>query len=230
MRFNIVDIIIVILLVSGFITGYKKGLIKQAISTIGLIACVILAFLLKNNLSIVLYEKCPFFTVGLLRNYSSLNILFYELISFFILFVIFSIILNIILKITGIVERIADDDGVFRLLFKILGGFLGILESYVSIFIILLILCMPIFSMKFTNYIHKSKLKNHILNNTILISNVAEPVVKTINSISKLEVKKNIGKEEFNCKTIEIFKKNKIISEESLKYLKDTKKLDIKCD
>lgn len=226
----IVDIIIIILLISGFLTGYRRGFIKQAISTVGLIVIVVLSFLLKNNLSIILYEKCPFFTVGLLKNYSSLNILLYELISFFILFLVFSLILGIILKITGIVERIIEGDGVFKTLFKILGGLLGVLESYVSIFVILLVLSMPIFSFKFTNYVHNSKLSKAVLNNTILISNIAEPLVKTINSVCVLEVKENIGKEEFNCKTIDVFRKNKIISEQSLKYLYDTKKLDIKCD
>lgn len=230
MGFNLVDIIIVLLLISGFITGYKKGLIKQTISTIGLIVIVVLAFLLKNDLSIFLYKKCPFFTVGLLKNYSSLNILLYELISFFILFCIFSIIVNIILKITGIAEKILDDSSIFRTLFKILGGLLGCLEAYVSIFIILLILSMPIFSLNFTKYMNRSKLRKHIMNNTILISNVSEPLVKTIESINALEIQKNIGKEEFNCKTIEIFKKNKIVSEESLKYLKKNKKIDIKCE
>ena len=230
MKFNLVDIIIVLLLISGFITGYKKGLIKQAISTIGLIIVVVLAFLLKNNLSIFLYEKCPFFTVGLLKNYSSLNILLYELISFFILFVVFSIILKIIIKIIGIVDDILEDSGLFKTLSKILGGLLGVLEMYVSIFVILLILSMPIFSLNFTKYIYKSKLKNYILNNTILISHISEPLIKTINSINDMEVQKNIGKEEFNCNTIEIFRKNKIISDKSLKYLKDTKKLNINCD
>lgn len=230
MKTSIVDIIIVLLLISGFITGYKKGLIKQAISTIGLIVIVVLSFLLKNNLSIILYEKCPFFTVGLLKNYSSLNILFYELISFFIIFLVLSIILNIILKITGIAEKILDDSSIFRTLFKVLGGLLGALESYISIFVILLILSMPIFSLNFTKYINKSKLKNHIMNNTLLISNIAEPLVKTINSVNDLEIQKNIGKEEFNCKTIEIFKKNKIISEESLEYLYKQGKIDTKCE
>lgn len=231
MKFNIIDIIVVFLLISGFITGYKKGLIKQAISTIGLIAIVVLAFMFKNDLSIILYKNCPFFTVGLLKNYSSLNILLYELISFFIIFVLLSIILNIVLKLTGIVEKIIiDEDGLFKTLFKILGGLLGALESYVSIFVLLLVLSMPIFSLNFTNYVNKSRLRNHVLNNTILISNISEPLVKTIDSITDLHLKKNIGKEEFNCKTIEIFKKNKIISEESLKYLQKHKKLDIKCE
>lgn len=225
----IVDIIIALLLISGFITGYKKGFIKQALSTAGLIVSVVLAFLLKNNLSIILYKNCPFFTVGLLKNYSSLNILLYELLSFFILFIVFSIITNIIIRIIGIAEKIIDDDGALKMLFKILGGLLGALESYVSIFVILLVLSMPIFSLKFTNYIHKSKLSKAVLNNTILISNIAEPLVKTINSVGKLELKENIGKEEFNCETIEIFKKNKIVSEESIEYLEEKNKIN-KCE
>ena len=225
----IVDIIIALLLISGFITGYKKGFIKQALSTAGLIVSVVLAFLLKNNLSIILYKNCPFFTVGLLKNYSSLNILLYELLSFFILFIVFSVITNIIIRIIGIAEKIIDDDGALKMLFKILGGLLGALESYVSIFVILLVLSMPIFSLKFTNYIHKSKLSKAVLNNTILISNIAEPLVKTINSVGKLELKENIGKEEFNCETIEIFKKNKIVSEESIEYLEEKNKIN-KCE
>ena len=68
------------------------------------------------------------------------------------------------------------------------------------------------------------------INNTILISNISEPLVKTINSINDLEIQKNVGKEEFNCKTIEVFKKNKIVSEESLEYLKKNKKLNVDCD
>lgn len=229
MKFNWVDIIIVILLISGFLTGYKKGFIKQVVSTVGLIVSVVLAFLLKNNLSIILYEKCPFFTVGLLKNYSSLNILLYELLSFFIIFIILSIILKIIISLSGKIEDIFEESTVFKIPLKILGGVLGALESYVAIFIILLVLSLPLFSFKFTNYIHKSKLSNRILNNTFLISNLAEPLVKTINSVGKLEIQSNVGKKEFNCKTIEIFKKNNIISEESVKYLEKNKKID-KCE
>lgn len=230
MNINIVDIIIVFLLISGFITGYKKGFIKQAVTTIGDILVIVLAFLLKNNLSIFLYEKCPFFTVGLLKNYSSLNILLYELISFLVLLIIFSIILKIIIKISGVVENIFEDTILLKFPLKLLGGLFGALSAYVALFIVLLILSMPIVDFKISNYVSKSKLKGFILNNTILISNVSKPLVKSIDQIRELEINKNIGKEEFNCKTIDIFKKNKIVSEESIKYLKKTKKLKLDCD
>ena len=230
MKINIVDIIIVLLLISGFISGYKRGFIKQAVSTIGDIVVIVLAFLLKNNLSIILYEKCPFFTIGLLKNYSSLNILFYELIAFFILLIVFSILLKIIIKISGVLEDAFEDSELFRLPLKILGGILGAISSYIALFIILLILSMPLFDFKLSNYINRSTLKGYILNNTILISKISKPLVKTIEQVRKLEVDKNLGKEEFNCKTIEIFKKNKIVTEESLDYLKKHKKLDINCE
>ena len=229
MRFNWVDIIIVLLLISGFISGCKKGFIKQVVSTVGLIVAVVLAFLLKNNLSIILYEKCPFFTVGLLKNYSSLNILLYELIAFFIIFILLSIVLKIIIKLSGKVEDIFEEATIFKIPLKILGGVLGALESYVAIFIILLVFSLPILSVKFRHYTYKSKLANQILNNTFLISNLAEPLVNTINSVGKLEIQSNVGKKEFNCKTIEVFKKNNIISEESIKYLEKNKKID-KCE
>jgi uncharacterized membrane protein required for colicin V production len=228
MRINGIDIIIVLLLISGFITGYKKGFIKQVVSTVGLIISVVLAFMLKNNLSIILYEKCPFFTVGLLKNYSSLNILLYELIAFFIIFILLSIILKIIIKLSGKLEDLFEESTVFKIPLKILGGILGTVESYVAIFIILLVFSLPILSVKFRHYTYKSKLANQILNNTFLISNLAEPLVNTIESVGKIEIQSNIGKEEFNCKTIEVFKKNKIISEESIKYLEKNKKID-KC-
>ena len=220
------DIIIILILLVGFISGYKKGLLKQVVSTVGLIFAVFLAFLFKNNLSILLYKSCPFFTVGLLKNYSSLNILLYEIIAFFILFFIFGIILLVIVRISGLIERIVEDT-VVKVPLKILGGILGVIENYVILFVILLVVCSPISTV--SNYFYESKLKDFILNNTILISNISKPLTKSINEVKELEIKKKIGDEEFNCEMIDIFKKNKIVSEESINYLIKQKKLNIKC-
>lgn len=224
--FNIVDLIIIIFLLLGFVGGYEKGLIKQGVSTIGNIVIVVLAFLLKNNLSIILYKKLPFFTVGLLKNYSSLNILIYELISFIILLIIFGIILALVVKLSGLLEKIVEGTIILKFPFKLLGGLLGMVECYVAAFIILLILSIPMFSFNFTKEINKSTLKNYILNNTILISNISKPLVKTIDEINELTDIKKLGTEEFNCKSIKVFKKNNIINDESIKYLIDNKKID----
>lgn len=224
--FNVVDLIIIIFILLGFIGGYEKGLIKQAVSTVGSILCIVLAFLLKNNLSIVLYKKLPFFTVGILKNYSSLNILVYELISFLILLIIFSIILAIIIKISGVVEKLVEGTIILKLPSKILGGILGMVECYIALFVILLIFSVSVFNFGIEDEINNSALRNFILKDTILLSNLSKPLVKTIDEVDELMDLEKLGTEEFNCRSIKIFKKNHIINEENIEYLIKNNKLE----
>lgn len=231
MKINFVDIGIIIILIVGFINGYKRGLFKQGLMTIGTVASIICAFLFKNNLSIFLYTKLPFLSTGLLMNYSALNIFFYELVSFLILLSVFSIIYGIILKIFKVFKKMLDDeDNVLRIPFKILGGLLGVVENYIFCFIVLLIITMPIFSFSNDKIITESKLKDKILVKTLVLSNVSKGIVSSINEVNDLiRNGDDIGTEEFNCKTLDILKKNKIVTKESLKYLKDSKKMDFEC-
>lgn len=227
---NIVDIIIIILLALGFLAGFKRGIIKQGVLTAGIILVVVLAFLLKNPLSMFLYEHFPFFTSGILKNYSVLNILLYELISFFILLSLFGILLGIIVKVSGLVERLVRATVILALPSKILGGIVGIIEMYVICYVVLFIITMPIFSISSNKMIADSNLKNGILNNTFLISHVSNDVNKSVTEVNDLlKSKDKLGSEEFNCKALNIFYKNKIISKDSVKYLKDQKKIDNKC-
>lgn len=230
MSFNVIDIAIVFLLLFGFLNGFKRGFIKQAVITIGTIIVIVLAFLFKNPLSMVLYKHLPFYTVGLLKNYSSLNILLYELISFFILLSLFSLIFAVIVKISGLVEKIVRATIILALPSKILGGILGVIETYNFCFIVLLIITMPIFMFSTEPIITESKLKDKILNNTIIISDMSKGLVKSIDKVNDLLMsKKQLGKKEFNCKTINVFVKNKVVSKKSVKYLQDNNKIDKEC-
>lgn len=230
MSFNVIDIAIVFLLLFGFLNGFKRGFIKQAVITIGTIVVIILAFLFKNPLSMVLYKHLPFYTVGLLKNYSSLNILLYELISFFILLSLFSLIFAVIVKISGLVEKILRATIILALPSKILGGILGVIETYNFCFIVLLIITMPIFMFSTEPIITESKLKDKILNNTIIISDMSKGLVKSIDKVNDLLMsKKQLGKKEFNCKTINVFVKNKVVSKKSVKYLQENNKIDKEC-
>ncbi len=230
MSFNVIDIAIVFLLLFGFLNGFKRGFIKQAVITIGTIIVIILAFLFKNPLSMVLYKHLPFYTVGLLKNYSSLNILLYELISFFILLSLFSLIFAVIVKISGLVEKILRATIILALPSKILGGILGVIETYNFCFIVLLIITMPIFMFSTEPIITESKLKDKILNNTIIISDMSKGLVKSIDKVNDLLMsKKQLGKKEFNCKTINVFVKNKVVSKKSVKYLQENNKIDKEC-
>ena len=50
----IVDIIIIILLAFGAIAGFKSGVIKKLTDFVGMFVIVILAFYLKNYLSVIM--------------------------------------------------------------------------------------------------------------------------------------------------------------------------------
>jgi len=230
MSLNIVDAIIIIFLVVGFVSGFKRGVVKQSVITFGTILVVILAFLFKNPLSMVLYKHFPFFTVGLLKNYSILNILLYELISFFILLSIFALILAIIIKISGVIERFLRSTVILALPSRILGGVLGMVEFYVFTFIILLIITMPIFTISTKEYVTESKYKDKVLNNTIIMSKLSGGMINSINQIDALlEDEDKLGTKNFNCKALNIFVDNKVVSMDSISYLREQNKIDFPC-
>ena len=134
---SILDIIIIVFIGLGFFAGFQRGIIKQGVLTVGTALVVFFAFLFKNSLSMFMYQHFPFFTSGILKNYSILNILVYELIAFFILVAIFGLILAIVVKISGVVERLVRATVILALPSRILGGILGVIEMYIYTFIIL---------------------------------------------------------------------------------------------
>ena len=227
---TIVDIIIIILLALGFLAGFRRGAIKQGVMTAGMFLVVTLAFVFKNSLSIVLYKHCPFFSFGILKNYSMLNVLLYEVISFFILVSIFALILGIVLKVSGLVERFVRATVILALPSKIIGGIIGIVEMLIIVYNVLFIINMPFFSISSTKMVKDSTLKDKILNNTILISHLSNGVNKSVEEVTTLLDKdEKIGTEEFNCKSLQIFLKNEIVSKDSVNYLKEKNTIDNSC-
>ena len=58
------DIIIIMIILFGAIVGFKRGIIKQSVITVGMIFVLILSFILKNPVSSIMYEHLPFFSFG----------------------------------------------------------------------------------------------------------------------------------------------------------------------
>ena len=56
---NVVDFVIVIALILGAVAGFKAGVIKKTTDFLGMFIIVILAFYLKNDLSVIMYENLP---------------------------------------------------------------------------------------------------------------------------------------------------------------------------
>ena len=72
---KIVDIVILIIILLGAVIGFKRGFTRSLVSALGFIVIAILAYFLKNPLSILLYENLPFFKFGgILKGVTVLNI------------------------------------------------------------------------------------------------------------------------------------------------------------
>ena len=104
---NVLDIAIILLIAYGAYNGWKYGCFSSILSLLGSLFIFVLAFYIKNPLSVLFYENLPFqsFT-GMFKGISSMNILVYELVSYLICLIILATVFGIILKATGIVDKL----------------------------------------------------------------------------------------------------------------------------
>ena len=223
---NILDIIIIIFILFGAVLGFKRGFTKEVVEALGFIVVVIIAYFLKNPLSVIMYEYLPFFKIGLLKNVEILNILVYEGIAFIICVILLSIVLKVLLTITSVFEKIINATIILSLPSKIAGAIVGILYHYVFIFIALYVVSLTVYDVDF---IDDSKYKDKILDKTPILSSFADKSVNVINEFIVLKDNysdKTISESEFNYQAIELFLKYEIITPESLKKLIDEGKID----
>ena len=97
MSISLVDAFLVIFIIMGGVVGFKNGAIKEGMNFVGIILVALIAFIFKDKLMVVLYENLPFFDFfGLIKGISAVNILFYQLISFIIIFMALYFVLNLL--------------------------------------------------------------------------------------------------------------------------------------
>lgn len=224
---NILDVIILFIILFSAVIGMKKGAIKSAVSFIGIILCVIIAYALKNTLANILISYLPFFDFGgVFKGVSVLNILIYEAIAFLIIFSILQMILKLIIHFTSILEGLLKATIILGIPSKILGFILGLLEGYIYAFIVLFILSMFSFSIELTQ---TSKFNSAILNNTPILTNFAKDSYESISEIYSLkETYNNIeDKTEYNNVSIEILLKHNVVTIDTVEKLVKKDKLDI---
>lgn len=161
---NVVDAIIILFLLTGAVLGFKRGAIQTLATLIGTILILIIAYYLKNPLSVFLYTYLPFFKLGgIFNGITVINILIYEAIAFLIVLGVLSVLLSVILKITGILSKIIDHSIILTLPSKLIGIAVGFLEAYVFLFVLLFIFS----QFSFSNTVLKdSKYTNIILSKT----------------------------------------------------------------
>ena len=227
MSIGFVDLIIIILIFLGAIIGYKNGVIKELTKFLGLFIVIIIAFILKDKLMILMYENLPFFNFfGLIRGLDAINILFYQLISFLVIFIALMFLLKVIVVITGLVEVLIKMTVFLSFPSKLLGALVGALEFYVYIFIVLFVLNMPILNL---SYVNDSMFGNKILKETPVLSDLVDDTVSVYADI--WEIIRNRDKKDYkevNTLVLASLLDHRLISLNSAKELVESNKIIIK--
>ena len=220
---NIVDIVIVAFLVSGAVIGFVRGFFKQTVMFVGTILTIVLSFVLKNPLSMILYENLPFFKFA---GVTSLNIILYEALAFMICLAVLTMTLSLIIKISNIIEKLLDITIVFALPSKILGMVVGFLQSLAILYVALFIVSMPVFNLPFLS---ESRYAKVVLDKTPIMSKVTNDAIKTFNEIATFTKKEiNIADiDDTNNKIVEIMLKNDAVSIESIELLVKKEKIKL---
>ena len=224
---NILDIGIVLILIMSAIVGFKRGAIKEIVSLVGIIIVFIVAFAFKGVLGNVLCKWLPFFNfAGNLEGVTVLNILLYQLIAFLIIYSLLFSIYMIVMKISGIVQKIVHMTVILWLPSKIIGAVVAFITGYVMVFVVLLALLIPL---KDTDIFRESRFANYVVYDTPILAGSAENISRSINEVYTLgeELSKgDISKNEANLETMDILLKYKIVSPKTAKELVALDKLD----
>ena len=223
---NVVDVIITVLLILGGVAGFKAGVIKKLTDFIGMFVVIILAFYLKNYISVIMYENLPFFNFfGLINGIDVLNILLYEVIAFLVIFIALLFVLKVVLMLTGLVEKILKATVILSIPSKLLGIVVGVIEMYVYLFLILVIVSLPIFD---SSFLKDSKMNNFILNNTPVLSGVSEEIIDIYGDVYNIiDNRKNKTNEQLNEEILKVLIDKKVVTKESAKKLVDKNKIHI---
>lgn len=222
---NIVDIVILILLAFGALLGFKRGFTRELVSLVGIFVILILSFILKNPISVFLYNNFPFFSfVGIFKDVTVLNILLYEVVAFFAVFFVLTIIFRLLLIVTKIFEKFLTMTIILGIPSKILGAILGVIQNIIYIFIVMYILSLPTFNF---DLVKESKVGNTILDKTPVLHQVCDKTLSVFNEIADLkeEYKNTSNVNEFNQKALDSMIKNGVITKENAQNLIDKGKI-----
>ena len=222
---NIVDILILILLLIYTVKGFKNGAIKELVTFVGGLAVIVIAYMLKNPISIFMYENMPFMNFGgILSGISVLNIIVYELLAFLLVAGLLLFIYKLIISFTNIIETILKATVILEIPSKIIGLIVGFIEGVVVVFILLFVM------MQFNvtrDYIRSSKLSENILTKTPILGNATSAVYNSLQEIYTLaeNYKDSPNRDQVNLEALDILLKYKLIDTNNARVLVDTGKL-----
>ncbi|AXH99391.1 CvpA family protein [Sporosarcina sp. PTS2304] len=166
-----IDLLLVVLLVGGLITGFRRGLVVQIIHMFGLILSIYVAYKYYKPLAdkLVLWIPYPGATAGESLTWTfehlDLDMTFYRLIAFIFIFVAAKLVLQLIGSMLDFLKHLP----VLGFGARILGAGFGFIEFYLILFFLLSALVMlPIEVIQ--NSLDKSLLAKAMFEHTPIIS------------------------------------------------------------
>ena len=226
---NITDIIIIAIILLGGLLGFKQGAFKTLIRTVGIVLVVVLAFIFKNRLSTYFYENLPFLDLwGIFKGVQILNVIFYEVLAFLIIASVLMIIYRLLLSVTGLIENVLKATIILSIPSKILGFFIGLIENYIWVYIVLFVLTLPLFNI---GEIYESRVANFILKETPYLSKYTKKTINVYNDIYDLVTTRDEkNNKELNEESMELMLKYDMITVESAEKLIKRNKVSVNSD
>ena len=224
---NIIDVIVILIVLLFAMYGMKKGLIKTAVSLVGIILVFIISYLLKNSIAEWMSLNLPFFDFGgSFKGATILNVVIYQLIAFFVIFAILMTIYSVVVSISGLVERILKVTVILAIPSKIGGFILGLFEGIFISLIVIVILSLPTLNF---DLIRDSAIRKYLYNNSPIIGNITSNTNDAIDEIIELKDKFNMeeDKEDFNLSCMEVLLKHKVVKYDYLEKLVYSGKLKV---
>ena len=224
---NILDITIIFILLLFIILGLKRGVIKEAVSLIGIILVFILSFAFKGIIGNLLCTFLPFFRfTGSIEGLTTLNIFLYQAIAFFLTFSILSAIYAIVIAISKVIQKIVNMTIILILPSALLGGLISLIKGYIIVAVTLILLIIPFGNI---DIFKESKCVNIMVYHTPVLSSYVSKFTKPLSDVYKLGdniTKKTISINDANLKALDIMLQYKIVSKDEIIRLIELHKLD----
>lgn len=220
---NFIDILIIIILLSFAVVGFKRGVFESLIMFVGAILVIVLSYSFKDIIGNFLLLNLPFINFGkFMGGAVTLNVILYQTIAFILTSVVFTLAYKFLVSITGIIEKILRFTIVLGIPSKLLGLVVGFLEGYIIVYVSLFILSQPFVNI---NILEGSTYATKIVNETPLLSSYMENSLEVFHEIE--EVSKLKDGNEIDLKITDLILKHNVTKPSIMQELVDKKKIEV---
>ncbi|MGG0275385.1 CvpA family protein [Bacillus rhizoplanae] len=178
-----VDIIIIVLLVMGFLLGLRRGLVLQLVKLVSFIIAYLVAYWYCKDLApalqkIIPYPFKPETNVPNWIDANSMETIFYQAIAFIALFIITKIALTLLGQLLNMFTEIP----VLKQVNALGGAILGFLEVYIILFVLIVIgTILPVEQVQTS--LNTSTISKAIVNDTPILSEKVKELWQTGNKV-----------------------------------------------